>query len=482
MITGYCKSHRLHRGKNTKTFLKQKDSAIVSTLAREAGLSATVEDSAITHDYVIQYNQTNWEFISERAARIGYRFYVEDQKLYFKKAANGTEAAPDLSWGDTLRRFQPRLTAAQQSLTAEVRGWDIKTKKEIVGTAAASTGTLSPTTGFGATAISGANLFGAGTSAMVVTPPIVQGYATQMANAAANRHSGRSIQAEGEAIGDPRLVAGKSVKIEGVGTRFGGTYTITSASHHYDSEGMYLTRFSINGHDPATLYALLPNYDPAASGREFGVVIGLVTNIKDPDSIGRAKVKFPWLSDTIESEWARLASPMAGASRGFMFLPEVNDEVLVAFEQGDLTRPYILGALWNGKDKPPLGAEVQNAGQVQQRIIKTRVGHQIILMDKAGEESIKIVDKTGKNSIFIDSVKNDIAIEADGNITMTAKGKITLSAQMDVMIESKTGKATLKGTSGVSVQTPASLELKGSTVQMQGSGPVTVKGNPIMLN
>ncbi len=217
-------------------------------------------------------------------------------------------------------------------------------------------------------------------------------------------------------------------------------------------------------------------------GAEYGVVIGLVTNIKDPDGMGRVKVKFPWLSDTIESEWARLASPMAGASRGFMFLPEVNDEVLLAFEQGDLTRPYILGALWNGKDKPPLGADVQSGGQVQQRIIKTRVGHQIILIDKAGEESIKIVDKTGKNSIVIDSVKNDVTIAADGNITMTAKGKITLSAQMDVMLESKTGKATLKGTSGVSVQTTASLELKGSTVQMQGSGPVTVKGNPIMLN
>jgi uncharacterized protein involved in type VI secretion and phage assembly len=303
-----------------------------------------------------------------------------------------------------------------------------------------------------------------------------------MANANKNRQTGRSIQAEGEAIGDPRILAGNLVKIEGVGTRFGGTYTLTSASHHYDSEGTYITQFSINGHDPSTLYSLLPNYDPASAGREYGTVIGLVTNIKDPDNKGKVKVKFPWLSDTIESEWARVVSPMAGASRGIMFLPEVNDEVLVAFEQGDLTRPYILGALWNGKDAPPLGAEVQSNGQIEQRIIKTRVGHQIILVDKAGSESIKIVDKTGKNSIFIDSVKNDIAIEAEGNISLTAKGKITLSAQMDVMIESKTGKATIKGTSGVSVTTPANLELKGSVVQLQGSGPVTVKGNPIALN
>jgi phage protein D len=112
-IVGYCKSHRLHRGKKTKTWLRQKDSAIVSALVSEAGLSATVEDSAVLHEYVIQYNQTDWEFLSERATRIGYRFYVEDQRLHFKKAAHSTQNAPDLSWGDNLRSFRPRLTAAQ---------------------------------------------------------------------------------------------------------------------------------------------------------------------------------------------------------------------------------------------------------------------------------------------------------------------------------------------------------------------------------
>lgn len=481
-IVGYCKSHRLNRGKQTRTWLKQKDSELIAALASEAGLTSSVDDSAIRHEYIIQYNQTNWEFLRERAARIGYRLYVEGTTLYFKKADSTVESAPDLTWGDMLRRFQPRLTAAKQALTAETRSWDMKTKREVVGTADVSMGKLAPQTGFGDSATSGAAVFGNGNATNVTTPTGIQDYATQLAVASAHLNSGRSIQAEGEALGDPLIVAGRSVKIEGIGSRFGGTYLITAASHHYDAEGTYITRFSINGQDPSTLYALLPNYDPAAMGREFGVVIGLVTNIKDPDGCGRVKLKFPWLSDTIESDWARVATPMAGPSRGFMFIPEINDEVLVAFELGDLTRPYVLGALWNGKDKPPLGAEFQEGGTVQQRIIQTRVGHKIIFIDKAGTESIKIVDKTGKNSIFIDSVKNDIAIEADGNISMTAKGKITLSAQMDVMIESKTGKATLKGTTGVSVQTSASLELKGSVVQLQGSGPVTVKGNPIMLN
>jgi uncharacterized protein involved in type VI secretion and phage assembly len=90
------------------------------------------------------------------------------------------------------------------------------------------------------------------------------------------------------------------------------------------------------------------------SGRIHGVVVGLVTNNQDPDGLGRVKVKFPWLSDVDESSWARIAAPMAGKQRGACFLPEVDDEVLVAFEHGDMRFPYVLGALWNGQDAPPV--------------------------------------------------------------------------------------------------------------------------------
>ncbi len=90
-----------------------------------------------------------------------------------------------------------------------------------------------------------------------------------------------------------------------------------------------------------------------AEGRIYGVVVGVVTNNKDDEGLCRVKVKFPWLVDDDESYWARLVSPMAGKERGIVFLPEVEDEVLVVFEHGDVNRPYILGALWNGEDKPP---------------------------------------------------------------------------------------------------------------------------------
>src|SRR3972149_536693 len=84
-----------------------------------------------------------------------------------------------------------------------------------------------------------------------------------------------------------------------------------------------------------------------------GVVPGIVTNNQDPDGLGRVKIKFPWLSDDNETDWVRIATLMAGGQRGGFFLPEVGDEVLVAFEHGDINHPYVIGALWNGVDKPP---------------------------------------------------------------------------------------------------------------------------------
>src|SRR5262249_55069754 len=106
--------------------------------------------------------------------------------------------------------------------------------------------------------------------------------------------------------------------------------------------------------------------------RIYGVVVGVVTNNQDPDKLGRVKVKFPWLSADHESGWARIACPMAGNGRGFFFLPEVDDEVLIAFEHGRVEFPYVVGSLYNGKDKPPGD---NGDGKNNLRSLKSRSGH-----------------------------------------------------------------------------------------------------------
>jgi uncharacterized protein involved in type VI secretion and phage assembly len=131
-------------------------------------------------------------------------------------------------------------------------------------------------------------------------------------------------------------------------------------------------------------------------GRFFGVVVGIVTNNQDSGGMARVRVKFPWLSDDNESWWARIAVPMGGNGRGTYFLPEVDDEVLVAFEHGDVRSPYVIGALWNGKDAPPT---TNSDGQNNIRVIHSRSGHLIRLDDTNGNEKIEVIDKTGGNKI-----------------------------------------------------------------------------------
>jgi len=197
--------------------------------------------------------------------------------------------------------------------------------------------------------------------------------------------------------------------------------------------------------------------------RIAGVVIGVVTNNQDPDGLGRVKVKFPWLSDTDESNWARVATLMAGKDRGIYFLPEVEDEVLVAFEHGELRFPYVIGSLWNGKDASP----AQNDdGKNNLRMIKSRSGHVISLSDKEGKEKIEIVDKSGKNSLKFDTASNTLTITAEKDIVLSAtNGTIKLDAQ----------KLEIKSSADAKFEAGAGMDLK-------ANGQMNVKGATVNIN
>ena len=200
----------------------------------------------------------------------------------------------------------------------------------------------------------------------------------------------------------------------------------------------------------------------AMGSRIQGVVVGVVTNNEDPDLMGRVKVKFPWLSDADESHWARIAAPMAGKERGVYFLPEVDDEVLVAFEHGDVRFPYVLGALWNGKEAPPAKNE---DGKNNIRVIKSRSGHVIRLNDEDGKEKIEIIDKSEKNSIVFDTSENTITITVDKDITLSApQGTIKLDAQN---VELKSSADTkIEAGAGMDVKASSTMNIKGATVNI----------------
>jgi uncharacterized protein involved in type VI secretion and phage assembly len=193
-----------------------------------------------------------------------------------------------------------------------------------------------------------------------------------------------------------------------------------------------------------------------------GVAVAVVTNNKDPENLGRVKVKYPWRETEDESYWARLTTFMAGPDRGGYFLPEVNDEVLVAFENGDIDHPIILGSLWSGKLKPP---ENNANGKNDRRLIKSRSGHQVILDDTDGSEKIDIIDKSGRNLITIKTSSNTIEITSAQDITLKAQGKISLECSQ---LEFK-ARATAK------------LESSGN-MDLKATGIATLKGAMVMIN
>ncbi len=203
----------------------------------------------------------------------------------------------------------------------------------------------------------------------------------------------------------------------------------------------------------------------------FGVEIAIVTNVQDPEKQGRVKVCFPRLSGLPESSWARVAQPAAGAGRGFYWIPEVSDEVLVMFECGQANRPYVVGCLWNGKDKPMQDAYADDNSI---RMIQTKSGHQIVLSDKAGEEKITISDKSGKRVLTFDVKAKKLLIEGkDGSVELRAKKKIVLDCE-DIEIKTKkTGKFNVG----------SAFDLKvAKTARFEAGGVLNIKATKVDIN
>ncbi len=493
VVRAFDRLHRLARGRQARTFLNVTDGDIINRIAGEAGLQAQVDATTRVHDYVVQWNQTNLEFLRERAAALGYLLYVDGRKLYCVKPP--TARAPvELKWGEDLSAFRPRLSTIDQVNEVTVRGWDPQKKEAVIGRG--TSGAVTPATGMsekgGALA---KKAFGITAKDLLIESAVrAQPEAEQIARAVFNQHESRYIEADGTASGNPNIKAGAAVKISNIGNRFSGTYVVTSATHRYNAAG-YATDFSVSGVNPDALLNLVQPETPRL--RIEGLVIGIVTDNNDPDNLGRVKVKFPTLSDQ-ESHWARVVSAGAGKDRGIEFLPEVNDEVLVGFEAGDMRAAYVIGGLWNGKDGlPKKTREIVKGGKVEQRVVKSRSGHVITLDDSDSDPSITIEDKSG-NIIKLDSKKNELTIKvkgdgtisADGNLTIEAKGTVNIKSQQAMAIEGATG-LDLKSNANALLQANANLDLKASasaslqanaTLDVKSLAVLTIQGTLVKIN
>ena len=484
-VRGYDKSHRLTRGKKTRTFGSGQpgsitEQQIISKIAGEDGFSAQIDASglsSLTYSYLMQYNQSDWEFLWSRAKLFGYQVYVEGVKLHFKKANTPRGIIPGangkLKWGQDLTTFEPRISLMGQVSEAAVYGWDPRTKAKIESKAVDGPNSITPKTGEKKTKRPGLkSAFGAASETVSDSPVPSSGVAEVMAKAEYSTFENDYIQARGTLqYGNPYVLAGYEVKIEGVGKRFSGTYYITKARHDFVG-GHYSVQFEAAGNNAHDLLSLLAPDEAARNGKITAPVIGIVTGLKDPEKMGRVQVKYPWMPSSggaeLASNWARLVSPGAGINRGILYMPQVNDEVMVMFEQGDVNFPYIIGGLWNKKDPAPkgTGAEVFDAqGLVNQHVIRSTSGHLIILDDTKGEEKITIQDKSGQNSIVIDSKANTMTLKTKGDFLVDAGGKFEVKSKADAIIEA-TGNVKVSSKQGFAVDALKEAVLKVSSNQL----------------
>ncbi|MEJ1934027.1 VgrG-related protein, partial [Nostoc sp. NIES-2111] len=470
IIRGYDISHRLHRGRYNRSFLNQMDSDIVKQISGEVGIPiGKIDPSGVKHEYVFQENQTNMEFLRERAARIGYELFIQDGKLNFCQPQSKNSL--DLKWLDEISKFSVRVTNAEQVNAVEVRSWDLSQKKLI--TTEAKSEKVITETGNGKGSKTSTAFKGKPSSPKMIVvdqPVATENEAKKMAQALCDELGGEFVYADAQAYGNPQIRPGRIINLQGMGDRYSGKYYVTETRHFY-TQRVYTTDFSVRGLRPGNLFSTLSTQTHLQPGQTF--LVGIVTNNKDPKGWGRVKVKFPTLTEEHESYWARVVAIGAGPNRGFDCLPEVNDEVLVGFEHGDIHRPYVLGGVWNGKDAPPEKVDDSVVKAVRLRTFKTRTGHtlQYIEEDKGSSKAGIRLETTKGHKIYLNDSDQFIEIKTTGGhvIKMDDRGKsITIettgghSIQMNDMSKS----VAIKSTGNLDINATGVITIKGSLIKL----------------
>jgi phage protein D len=539
VVRGYDQAHRLQRTRHTQTFLDMKDSDIAAQLAEGAGLTVgQVDTSATTHAHLGQCDQTDWDFLSQRAREIGFETGVRDGKFHFKKASS-TAAEGDpvaLTFRDPggLRSFRPRLTAGNLPPQVEVRIWDPAQAKVVASQAGTATGSVALTGQDPAVIAStfmnaagdagdaeeaGGGGLGAGenlgpapaSDAYVVTDRLAASGAAataaaeEIAAALADHIGSTFAEAEGEAAGNPAITAGVAIEVDGVPAPFAGSWLVTCARHVFDvGEGGYYTSFEVSGRQERSLLGLASTASSRpAPPRVPGLACGVVSSIYDSGdendegsglgNLARVKVALPWLSPLYVSDWAPVVQFGAGKRSGAVFLPEVGDEVLVGFELGDPRRPYVLGGIVNQSTGYDLGGPAVQAAGMTASVIRrgfvSGAGNRLVFHDELPPadsggpptaSGISLGTKDGSLCLAID--------QTAGTVTLTCKpappdsqapsGQLTIQCGDAGIVNISTGpggSVTIDGGDTLSLKAQASISI-------ESSGQVAIKGAQIMLN
>lgn len=478
------KAIQMTRLRRSAVYRDSQDADVMRRLIRAAGLGVgSIASTPITHPELVQFNVSDWDFLVARADVLGLAVSVNRGVVSVRRLALG-KAARTLHLGlDDSRDLELELDGAQQWGSLSASGWDranlkpsqpVKAKEPALRIGNQSDQELAQ-----ALEAPGASLIHGAPTA----PHELQSWAD--ARLAKLRWS--LLRGSGWVDGNASLKPLDTVQIEGVGARFDGKALVSGVTHSVDSDG-WNTRLKLGvsaenfARTPDLLDMPAAGLLPAATGLQIATVQSLED---DPAGELRVRVSLPHLADSSQGLlWARPLTPDAGAQRGFVFRPEVGDEVVIGFLNDDPRQPLILGALFGSKNKPPQPVQALDRKN-NLRAIVSRAGTRIVFDDELPALRLETsasgsADADSQNRIIINEKEKTITIEDQhNNKILLSKEGISLSAEKDIALAAK-GNVRIKADKGVVIE-GNTISLKGQQLELAGQSQVGVKGAKLEL-
>ncbi|MFJ9021052.1 VgrG-related protein [Streptomyces sp. NPDC102259] len=520
VIRGYDFGHRLMRQRRVAAYRNQSAADIARKLAAQDGVPVgKIQSTKTVYEFISQANVTDWDFLARLADENEMVMSVDAKgKFQFVKPDPASGAPPTstpgdkspfvLEAGNDILRLRAAVTSAEQVGSVEARGWDVTTKKKLTATAPAKT---NPGISIGTTPGEAAAKFKPAKLVDAQTPYDRQSEVKFAAEALADDVTGSFAELEVIARGTPKLRPGLPVTLADVGAPFEGKYTATSVRHVFGDGKHYEAWVTVSGRQWRSLYGLSSGGGNASNGLNLpGTANALVTDVGDPLKQGRVKLQFPWLDDAYVSDWTRVVQ-WGGKRGGSIFPLDVGDEVLVAFDRGALDHPYVIGGLYNGRDKPTPVKDVPLHDGTRQRAsrhtLSDREGNRLDLLSQrtGGKRGVRLTSGDDKLVINLDRAQTEITVDSKGTVSITGSRSVTVKAGTDLTLTAgrniairSGGSITLRGnlvnirsmTGMVSVDAAGLLNLKsggaatfsaGATVQINATANVGIRAANLML-
>jgi Rhs element Vgr protein len=468
--------------RNNAIFADMSDSAVLAKLIANAGLTADVTTTSTQHPALVQYYATDWDLLVMRAQLSGMVVTVSDPTVTVAPPKTDGTSALTLTYGESILSFRANMDATTQVASSAIQSfaWDPGTQA-LLQSSSASADVATPGNISSATL---ASVFGISPYTQQSAGALLDAELTDWSSAELLKTQLAKIRGEVSFQGSALAVPGGMVTLAGLGARFNGD-AFVSAVHHRLAEGAWRTHVEI-GLSPNWFSATAPDVAaPGAAGQlpaVNNVQTALVNKIdSDPDGEFRVFVTFPLLQAAEgDGVWARFGSFYASNGIGSNFYPEIGDEVVVAFLNGDPRYPVILGSLYSKAKPPPYPPVTGGEGapnniksfwsksnlhidfveNLPQLLIKTPANQSVDLNDK--EKTLTLTDANG-NTVTMS--KSGIALDSASDINITAKGSITISATKNVTITAQQALAA-SGTSSAQLKSDGAIQVKGATVAL----------------